>query len=420
MSSRKNKTKLAFSAIVLLLVLGFVTRPDNAFAASNNACIDKAIQKFGGKYVHVNYKSFEERCSTVPTSIRNATYGMFAQALPESGDIILPESDGKSDSLDFQGQRLVYSSDIVGDRWATYEVDARYARLSETMLHARTTGGQASWTAGDSTTVSVNTNYIINNLSIQDKVAEIALPYRSCLMGGSCNSGTIYLHFHPVTNIMHSGQQKVTYDEIDYSDDNMITIADDLGPLTFTHQLKRDDAWSNIRTQSLSQTYKTSIHDDNTIYDEDEIWNDITFDASGDYANITDSIDPSTLDIDSDTPSQVCSTITYKKVKSLFENYESANGETNNSTICVNVIKMADPEPEPDPDQEPEPSDDNEADDELTPPAPAVPNTGHITNKEGGAGTINIITIVGGIIAAILVALGTYRRLSVRSRINKF
>ena len=125
MSSRKNKTKLAFSAIALLLGLGFVTRPDNAFAASNNACIDKAIQKFGEKYVHVNYKSFEERCSTVPASIRNATYGMFAQALPESGDIILPESDGKSDSIDFQGQRLIYFYDVVGEGWATYEVDAR-------------------------------------------------------------------------------------------------------------------------------------------------------------------------------------------------------------------------------------------------------------------------------------------------------
>ncbi len=420
MSPRKNKVKLTLGAASLLLSLGFILSPNNAFAASNSICIQNAINNFGEEYVIFNYKAFVSRCNTASNGGNgySSTYGMLAQA-----NVNAPESNGKEGQFEVEAKRLIYSN-AIGDMWALISVDAKYASFSEQRLSAIGTGGDRNnWIAGDSTTVSVDAEYAVSHYVIQDEVAEITVPYNSCLYGYGCNQSNLYLYFRPIANILHSNQQKVTYDETDYNDEDIITIDENPGLLEFAHQLKRDDDWHDIQTQNIPQAYKRSLYSEDTLYDEDDTWSDIELNANGDYTDITSAIDLSTLDISSEDPIKICSTVTYKDTINLIGSSESDSSEEKDSTICVQVIKAStDPSDDPDPETDPEldPPSNEEADDESDSDAPEVPNTGLITSEKDGADTANIAVAISSFVVIVLVALSVSRRLSIRSRIRKF
>ena len=109
------------------------------------------------------------------------------------------------------------------------------------------------------------------------------------------------------------------------------------GKLTFTHALKRNDGWTNPSSANLSNLYKRKITVSGTAVRQDSNWQSKSLASGGTFANVTDEIDTSSLNLQPNVATEVCSTLTHRKVKGLHGHTAYADSETNvdTSTVCV-------------------------------------------------------------------------------------
>lgn len=296
-------------------------------------CYDSAQSALGANYVDTFSSSFNTRCNK---GISNqGSYGMIA---PVSTNF--PEST-RSGTFSFAVQRIVYTKDRSGNDWGSCYSNTSYATFEKDKLDCSVS--KKGWHVGESMTVWVDSDYLSASGG-DEGIIEASIPIETCLLhyrpNSRCVDNTLYFKVYKITNIQHSNSPKATYKGTDYtstSSTNPISVGDD-GSITFTHQLRRDDSWSVPSSPKIKDVYKRKIYSGGTTYSEDGGWGDMTLNAGGAWANVTDSIAISTLGLSPTEPKEVCSRVTHRNVKSLSYNrtaYNDSASNTDSSTICV-------------------------------------------------------------------------------------
>lgn len=310
-------------------------------------CLGSARNALGPNYVDTFYTAFNTRCEQGISTASDTTYGMEAPVSTE-----FPESTGSS-IFTFDAQRIVY----YNTRTYTKKSENEYATVtsnsskvmfgennwSNTPVTVNCNAGPTqtgSWYTGDKMKVTVSADFFGNGSGDDSGVFEGHAPYTSCYKGKSdrCKDNSLYFKVYEITNILH-GTPSVEYGGRDVSgtsSSNPIVIGN--GYITFTHKLRRSDSWTKPANPYLNDVYKRKISSDSAIYSQDYSWQGITLNASGSYTSVTDSIDASSLGLEPNVPKQICSTVTYRKVKSLSYSHIAYNDNENNtdsSVICV-------------------------------------------------------------------------------------
>lgn len=334
----------------------------SAFADHVDTCKSAASSKYGNLYTY-QQDTFNYRCEHNMGG--NGNYGT---AVPTDTSYRewtrLP-----GENLEFSIARVVYS---IGDNGYATGTDASgciennlsNATISGSSMELMTlkAGTKRTWIGtgtyhvgmsasaikggwsnlGGTATVSFSPDYISGSATVNSSglvSTEFDITTHLFCYDTKNASNHIYYRFYKITRIKH-GTPKATYSGTDYSESNTsesnpLVISDD--NITFTHQLARNDGWSNPSSETLSDVYKRKITVGSTTVSEDSSWKAVTLKSGGTYESVTDSISASSLNLSPNVATKVCSTVTHRKVKGLHGHTASADSAANvdTSTVCL-------------------------------------------------------------------------------------
>ena len=356
MVSLTNKKFFLLGSFVVLLLSIFAF----GHQASALDCMADAKSKYGSGFVDMHYEVFNTRCSGIGYD------GRYGTAVPEYEEY--PEwTRLPGDTLSFTIRRIIYSAkvDSVSSDGGCIESNDSNVSITGTTTKLLTLksgtkrtyissdkdvifldgasikNSWSNWSAGGTATVTINSSALSASVGDSSGLVSTGFSYTTYLVchDDRANNNTMYYKFYKITNIEH-GSAKATYSGTDYnststSQSSPITVSD--GSITFTHQLKRNDGWTAPSSASLSDVYKRKITSGSTTASEDSSWKNITLASGGTYANVTDSIAISSLNLSPNVATQVCSTVTHRKVKGFY-GHQAKNDSTTNvdtSTICI-------------------------------------------------------------------------------------
>lgn len=354
------KQKLGLVAALAFVFLGSVFSED-AFADAHSDCKNAASSKYGVRYT-VHQKTFDSRCDAQGGS------GNYGTAVPEYTEY--PEWTRLSGvNLSFDIRRVTYSVGEGGyntgaDLSGCIENNVSNATISGDPMELMTLkpktkrtwigtgtyhigmsasavkGGWSNWGDGGTATVSFNPSAIDSSASVNSSgLVESSFNITTHLYcyDSKENNNTIYYKFYKITNIEH-GTPKASYNGTDYttgtSSSSPITLKD--GSLSFTHQLRRNDGWSNPSSADITNVYTTTITKNGTAI-KSTGWTSKTFGAAGVFSDVPDSISIADIKLDSNAATEICSIVTHRNVKGLHghtANDDSASN-TSDSKICV-------------------------------------------------------------------------------------
>lgn len=348
-TSRPHK---AITVTIALFTFGIISLAQSQTALAYidvDTCLNSARNAFPPGYVDTFISSFQTRCDTSLGGGVNTSNQAFGMEAPVSTDF--PESTGQS-AFTFDAQRIVY---VANPSYSEGSKGDIYARVTSRSDHARFNGGTTvdhlscevttgGWIKGSTMSVSVDASFFgANSGGTEDGIIDGAIPYTTCFKGkdDKCRDNNLYFKVYEITYITH-GTASATYNgnSVSLSDSNPTTV--DAGTIYFNHQLRRNDSWSKPANPYLSNTYKRSISKNSATLSEERSYQGISLSANGFFSTITDSVNVADLNLQAGIPTQICSTVTYKKYKSLsspnvhtaYQDNEN-QGNLGTSTICV-------------------------------------------------------------------------------------
>lgn len=326
-----GKIKFSHNSFLAIIITSLSLLFSIAFSTETYAdCIDGARSALGAGYVNTFITAFNSRCSNISNS------GSYGLVVPTSTDF--PETS-RSGSFSFDAQRIVYTKNRSGDDWGGV-MSLSSATFSASRLSCQVNKG--GWYTGDSMTVTIPDASILSSSGGDEGILEDSLEYVSCLKHDAtsswrsvsqCRQNTLYFKVYKIT---YPGidSQTVSYGGTDYtnatSSSAPVTVED--GQITFSHVLKRNDTWDKPANPTINATYTLGHTGGSTSG-----WTNASFTGKT-SSTITDIVNISDLNLEPNVPKEVCSTITYRNVKSLSNNRTAYNDSASNSTsstICI-------------------------------------------------------------------------------------
>lgn len=324
-------------------------------------CLQSARNALGSTYVDTFIDSFLGRCdydNNPNVGISNGSDMVYGMEAPVSMDF--PESTGKTGSFTFQAQRIIYAHNCHpptcnNNQYATVTpLDTSIASFSgeknvppsSVELDCKIGSSDSGWIRGAKMDVSVNNTIFGNPRGSSDGSFVSHIGYKTCLRSAdsNCRNNTLYFKVIEVAEISHDDDaQAAQYNtptastNLDATSITNPAIVEN-GTITFTHNLKRIDGWQQPSSITLYDVTGRIDDDLTTIYRGEQNLPPVALSAGGTTTPVIDSISTSSLNLQPNTPTKVCSRVTYKKYKSLAPGYalkQYSISQTGTSTICV-------------------------------------------------------------------------------------